>query len=151
MGGKPSSWLFHLLHAKRPWVVIGGILATVLNHALASSVGVGGSTDFCAGAAAILRHVYWFRVDLIPDTLDEDKQESRGRFDDGGVIFWRKWRQSAVSDSGACGVLRYPYGDAWNNAVFGRSCGVLGDFRTRGAKALRFVAAGFFCFRPAIA
>lgn len=69
---------------KRPWPICWGILvATALNHAMASAVGawvaglVAPTTLRWILAASFVAMAVWM---LIPDTLDDDAQPARGRF-----------------------------------------------------------------------
>ncbi len=77
MGDKTQLLAFSLASRfRKPWVVLGGIfVATVANHALASSVGTWVSVHVPARVMALLLAVMFLGFGLWtlkPDTLDED-------------------------------------------------------------------------------
>jgi putative Ca2+/H+ antiporter (TMEM165/GDT1 family) len=94
MGDKTQLLAFSLASKyRRPWVVMGGILAaTILNHTLASSVGEWVSTQVpprvMAGvlAATFIGFGFWT---LKPDTLDADARTDRfGPFLTTTILFF---------------------------------------------------------------
>src|SRR6516165_9287434 len=94
MGDKTQLLAFSLAgRFRRPWVIMAGILvATVANHALASTVGVAiaarVSTRVMAGILAATFIVFGFWT-LKPDTLDEKERPSRfGPFLTTVVLFF---------------------------------------------------------------
>lgn len=77
MGDKTQLLAFSLASKfRKPWVVLGGIfVATVANHALASSVGTWVSTHVPARVMALILGALFLGFGLWtlkPDTLDED-------------------------------------------------------------------------------
>jgi putative Ca2+/H+ antiporter (TMEM165/GDT1 family) len=94
MGDKTQLLAFSLASKyRRPWVVMGGILAaTVLNHALASTVGAWVSTTVpprvMAAALAVTFVGFGFWT-LKPDTLDADARTDRfGPFVTTTILFF---------------------------------------------------------------
>jgi putative Ca2+/H+ antiporter (TMEM165/GDT1 family) len=94
MGDKTQLLAFSLAtRYRRPWVVMGGILAaTLLNHALASSVGTWVSNHVAPRvmaailAATFVAFALWT---LKPDTLEEDARPDRyGPFLTTTILFF---------------------------------------------------------------
>ncbi len=94
MGDKTQLLAFSLASKyRRPWLVMGGILvATVVNHALASSVGTFASSlvppRVLAGilAATFIAFAVWT---LVPDTLEQRERPDRfGPFFTTAVLFF---------------------------------------------------------------
>jgi putative Ca2+/H+ antiporter (TMEM165/GDT1 family) len=94
MGDKTQLLAFSLATKyRRPWIVMGGILtATILNHALASSVGTWVSSHVAprvmAGvlAATFIAFGFWT---LKPDTLEDDAKPDRfGPFLSTTILFF---------------------------------------------------------------
>ena len=94
MGDKTQLLAFSLASKyRRPWVVMGGILAaTILNHSLASGVGTWISTHVPARVMAALLAATFIGFGLWtlkPDTLEEDRRPDRfGPFVTTTILFF---------------------------------------------------------------
>lgn len=158
MGDKTQLLAFSLAaRFRRPWPIIGGILvATLANHALASSVGAWVSAHvpphILAGvlAATFILFGLWT---LRPDTLDEDKGPERfGPFLTTVVLFFLaemgdKTQLATVALAARYGsIVLVTTGTTLGMLAADGLAVLLGERLSAriGAKAIRYAAAGLF-------
>lgn len=158
MGDKTQLLAFSLAaRFRRPWPIIGGILvATLANHALASSVGAWVSAHvpphILAGvlAATFILFGLWT---LRPDTLDEDKGPERfGPFLTTVVLFFLAEMGDKTQLATVALAARYASivlvttGTTLGMLAADGLAVLLGERLSAriGAKAIRYAAAGLF-------